>query len=77
MIYASFLVSYCAACQYWPIGQFWLVLYDQSNFIGFQDTPSYWSVQFFISHLPERTETGLITGLDQIDAITGSVVHSV
>ena len=45
------------------------------TFICFKETSSYWSVQFFLSfslvtirvvNLPERTETGFITGWDQI-----------
>ena len=56
-----------------------IVLYNQSNFYRFMPTCSYWSrvvfsgfhwsVQFFsafhLSPLPEMTETGLITAMDQ------------
>ena len=65
-------------------------VYNQSDLFGFEETASYWSVQlilFFIGQffsiflwspyrLPERTETGLITGANQtvgpcIATITG------
>ena len=55
-----------------------MVLYNQFNFIGFEELSS--SIQFLsvslvnirVVNLPERTETGLVTGSDQ----TVQTVHS-
>ena len=64
----------CRALQYWPIGQFWLVLYIiDPTFISFEEPSSYLSVQFSlfslvtigVVNLPEQTKMGLITGSDQ------------
>ena len=37
----------CMARQCWLIGQFWLVLYNQTIFYRFEEIFSYWPVQFF------------------------------
>ena len=61
----------CTARQCWPIGQFRLVLYNQSVF-SFEELSSFCQFNFtlfFIGHhlgsnLPERNKTGRITESD-------------
>ena len=46
------------ARQCWPIHEFWLVIYNQSTFIGFEETSSYWSGVFFAFQHVGSTCTG-------------------
>ena len=66
--------SICTAHQCLPMGQFWLVLYNQSTVIIFEENIYLLvsSVTVQVIHLPEQTEIGLIAGLD----LTVQAVHS-